>query len=164
MLYLALLPPVILGGLFDLKKGIIPNYLTFPLILGGLIFNAIAGNFVTSLIGFFVGFAIGFIAWTLKGMGGGDLKLIAALGAWMGLYPLTVVMLFSSLVGLLWFVLRSIHQKKFFNRVYDFLFGLYLFKVVGIKNLFKFEKDNTVPFGTCIAIGYIIALIQFIYL
>ena len=158
MLYLALLPPVIAGGLFDLKKGIIPNYLTFPLILGGITVNAFTGNIANSLIGFSVGFAVGFVAWVLKGMGGGDLKFIAALGAWLGLYPLTIVMLFSSLTGLLWFVLRSICKRKLFKQIYDFLVGLYLLRVVGMKNLFNFEKDHVVPFGTCIAIGYIIAL------
>lgn len=122
MLYLVLLPPVILGGIFDLRKGIIPNHLTFTLIASGLVFNIINGNAVMSVLGFGVAFAIGYFFWNfIGGIGGGDVKLIAGIGAWLGLYPLTVILLFSSLFGLLWFALRFISHIGSVNTAYTYL-------------------------------------------
>lgn len=161
MLYLALLPPVILGGIFDLRKGIIPNYLTFTLILTGLLFNIIAGNALMSVLGFGVAFAIGYFLWMfVGGIGGGDVKLIAGLGAWFGLYSLTVILMFSSLFGLLWLAIRFIRKKAIFKAIYNFFIGLYLVRATGIKNFLcpDFEKDKTIPFGACIAVGYMATL------
>ena len=164
MLYLVLLPPVILGGIFDLRKGIIPNYLTFTLIASGLVFNIINGNAVMSVLGFGVAFAIGYFFWNfIGGIGGGDVKLIAGIGAWLGLYPLTVILLFSSLFGLLWFALRFIREKAFFKILSGLLARLYFIRVIGLKNLLSEDlgKGGTIPYGVCIAVGYIIALIVF---
>lgn len=160
MLYLALVPPLMLGGFFDLKSGTIPNILTFGLIIAGLAINYFTGNFITSLIGFVVSFFVLFLLYVIKGgIGGGDVKLIAAIGAWIGLYPLAIVLLASSLIGMLWFAFRSIKKRTFYKKMMLYFYDFYLFKANKSMSVFNFEKENTVPFGTCIAIGYIVSLI-----
>ena len=72
---------------FDLTKKRIPNFLTFPAILWGLIsYTAIDGvsGLWFSLAGMLVGLAIFFIPFAMGGMGGGDVKLLAAVGALQG--------------------------------------------------------------------------------
>jgi prepilin peptidase CpaA len=59
-------------------------------ILDGLLF---------SLVGFLVAFVLLFILWILKTCGGGDVKLMAALGAWLG--PVLVVYVWLGSVGFL---------------------------------------------------------------
>lgn len=59
-------------------------------ILDGLLF---------SLVGFVVAFVLLFILWILKTCGGGDVKLMAALGAWLG--PVLVVYVWLGSVGFL---------------------------------------------------------------
>jgi len=88
----------------DLKSGKIYNLVTYPSILAGFIFNGFLSERL-SLIGFLVGFAPFAIA-SLKGLiGGGDAKLLGAVGA-IGGFPyvlnfLFVTFLLASLFGLL---------------------------------------------------------------
>ncbi len=92
----------------DLDTQLLPDSLTLPLIWIGLAFN-LASTY-TDLSSAVVGAMAGYLAlwsvyWLFKlatgkeGMGYGDFKLLAAIGAWLGwqLLPLTIVL--SSLVG-----------------------------------------------------------------
>ena len=72
---------------FDLTRKRIPNYLTFPAMVWGLISYTVMEGFSGlwfSLLGLLVGLAIFFIPFALGGMGGGDVKLLAAVGALQG--------------------------------------------------------------------------------
>lgn len=94
----------------DLDTQFLPDSITLPLLWAGLLFN-IAGGF-TDLRSAVIGAAAGYLSlwsvyWLFKlatgkeGMGFGDFKLLAALGAWFGWIALPLIMLASSLVGAL---------------------------------------------------------------
>jgi prepilin peptidase CpaA len=98
---------VVLGAtlflaLIDVRKYKIYNVFTYPLLLAGLIYNGWAGGtagLADALLGTLLGFGILLPFYVLGGMGGGDVKLMAAIGAWLGL-PLTfLVFLASSLAA-----------------------------------------------------------------
>jgi leader peptidase (prepilin peptidase)/N-methyltransferase len=86
----------------------LPDDITLPLIWAGLLVN-MGGTFVdlhSAVIGAIAGyFALWVVFWTYKlatgkeGMGYGDFKLLAAIGAWLGWKMLPVVILLSSFVG-----------------------------------------------------------------
>ena len=94
--------------LIDLKKQLLPDSLTLPLLWGGLLV-ALPGLFVdlrSSVIGAMAGYLLLWsVYWLFKlvtgkeGMGYGDFKLLAALGAWGGYSLLPQIVLLSSLVG-----------------------------------------------------------------
>ena len=72
---------------FDLTRNRIPNFLTFPAIVWGLAFYSATyglSGLWFSILGMFVGLAIFFIPFAMGGMGGGDVKLLAAVGALQG--------------------------------------------------------------------------------
>jgi leader peptidase (prepilin peptidase)/N-methyltransferase len=92
----------------DADTQLLPDDLTLPLLWCGLLLN-LNGTFV-SLNDAVIGAAAGYLSlwsvyWLFKlttgkeGMGYGDFKLLAALGAWMGWKMLPVIILLSSLVG-----------------------------------------------------------------
>jgi leader peptidase (prepilin peptidase)/N-methyltransferase len=92
----------------DLDTQLLPDDITLPLIWAGLLFN-IWGTF-TSLESAVIGAVAGYLAlwsvyWAFKlatgkeGMGYGDFKLLAAIGAFLGWKMLPAVILLSSLVG-----------------------------------------------------------------
>jgi leader peptidase (prepilin peptidase)/N-methyltransferase len=92
----------------DFDTQLLPDDLTYPLLWGGLLMN-VNGTFVP-LQDAVIGAAIGYLAlwsiyWLFKlatgkeGMGYGDFKLLAALGAWMGWTMLPTIILLSSVVG-----------------------------------------------------------------
>jgi leader peptidase (prepilin peptidase)/N-methyltransferase len=94
----------------DLDTQLLPDNLTLPLLWLGLIASVILTP--NSLADKVLGVVFGYLSlWSVnygfriltgkEGMGYGDFKLLAALGAWIGLGLLPVVILFSSLLGLL---------------------------------------------------------------
>ena len=87
---------------FDLTRKRIPNFLTFPAILWGLgyftITDGLSGLWF-SLLGLLVGLAIFFIPFAMGGMGGGDVKLMAAVGALQGWQFVFTVGLLTALAG-----------------------------------------------------------------
>ena len=92
----------------DIDTQLLPDSITLPLLWAGLLFN-LRGTFVdlhSAVIGAVAGYLILWIVyWVFKlatgkeGMGFGDFKLLAAIGAWLGWKMLPLVILASSLVG-----------------------------------------------------------------
>lgn len=98
---------VALSGI-DMDTQLLPDSITLPLLWLGLLINSFA--VFTDLSSAVWGAALGYLAlWGVfhafrlltgkEGMGYGDFKLLAALGAWMGWQALPVIILLSSLVG-----------------------------------------------------------------
>ena len=94
----------------DLDTQLLPDDITLPLLWAGLLIN-ISGTF-TDLAGAVIGAVAGYLSlwsvyWLFKlitgkeGMGYGDFKLLAAIGAWLGWQILLLTILLSSLVGAL---------------------------------------------------------------
>ncbi|MEW6119991.1 MAG: A24 family peptidase [Pseudomonadota bacterium] len=125
----------------DLDTALLPDSLTLPLVWLGLLFN-LQGHFA-SLPDAVVGAAAGYlILWSVywlfklatgkEGMGYGDFKLLAAIGAWLGWQMLPVTILLSSVVG----------------------------AVIGIAMIVFVKHDRRVPipFGPYLAGGGLVAL------
>ncbi|MDD5057966.1 MAG: A24 family peptidase [Sideroxydans sp.] len=125
----------------DFDTQLLPDSITLPLLWLGLLFN-LNGAF-TSLPNAVVGAVAGYLVlwsvyWLFKlvtgkeGMGYGDFKLLAAIGAWLGWQLLPLVILLSSLVG----------------------------AVVGIALIViaKHGRNIPIPFGPYLAGGGLIAL------
>lgn len=92
----------------DLDKMLLPDQITLPLLWLGLILSV--GSVYVSPTDAIIGAAAGYLSlwsiyWAFKlltgkeGMGYGDFKLLAALGAWLGWQHLPIVILLSSFVG-----------------------------------------------------------------
>ena len=92
----------------DLEHQILPDVITLPLLWLGL-FLSLGGMFIapsTAIIGAMAGYlSLWGVYWAFRlltgkeGMGYGDFKLLAALGAWIGWQTLPILILLSSLVG-----------------------------------------------------------------
>jgi len=92
----------------DFDTQLLPDSLTLPLVWAGLVAN-LAGLFVPladAVIGAVAGYLTLWIVYWLfrlirgkEGMGHGDFKLLAALGAWLGWQMLPLIVLLSSVVG-----------------------------------------------------------------
>ncbi len=117
----------------DLDCQLLPDNLTLPLLWLGLLINI--GGVYTDLVSAVIGAAAGYLSlWTIywafklitgkEGMGHGDFKLLAALGAWLGWQQLPLIVLLSSLVGAIIGTVILLLKKQ--DRQNAIAFGPYL--------------------------------------
>ena len=79
----------------------IPNKLTIPFFLAGWLYQGIfwgPTGLLDGLSGFALGFGTYFVAYFVRGAGGGDVKLMGALGVWLGLKMTLYLMILSTVI------------------------------------------------------------------
>ncbi|SFC55817.1 A24 family peptidase [Collimonas sp. OK412] len=126
----------------DADTQLLPDDLTLPLLWIGLLLN-LSGLFVPlhdAVIGAAAGYlSLWAIYWAFKlltgkeGMGYGDFKLLAALGAWLGWKMLPIIILFSSLVGAVVGIILIVFARR--------------------------GRDKPIPFGPYLAAAGLLALL-----
>ena len=119
--------------MIDIDHQLLPDDITLPLLWLGLLFNTV-DSFTTlqdAVIGAVAGYLFLWgIYWTFKlltgkeGMGYGDFKLLAALGAWLGWQMLPLIVLLSSLVGAVCGIALMVIKRR--GRDIPIPFGPYL--------------------------------------
>jgi len=93
----------------------IPNWLTYTLILSGLVQAITSGAVVgvgASLLGMLVGFALTFVFFAVGAMGGGDVKLLTGVGAWLGPWGVLLVFVVEAVVGMGQAVIQAAAQRR----------------------------------------------------
>ena len=131
----------------DLDTFYLPDDLTLPLLWMGLIFNLAGQGAFSDLPSAVIGATAGYLSlwlvfWLFKfatgkeGMGYGDFKLLAAIGAWLGWKMLPLVILLSSFVGAVIGVALIVLARR--GRNVPIPFGPYL-AIAGLVALFHGE-------------------------
>lgn len=86
----------------DLWTFKVPNVLTLPLLVGGVIYHSASSGrigFQDSIAGALVAFAVLLLPYIAGGMGAGDVKLVTGVGAWVGVPVIIYVLLVSCLAA-----------------------------------------------------------------
>jgi leader peptidase (prepilin peptidase)/N-methyltransferase len=133
---------LIVMAVIDIDHQLLPDNMTLPLLWAGLLLNlgSVHTDLASSVTGAIAGYIVLWSVYQLfrvltgkEGMGYGDFKLLAALGAWMGWQMLPLIVLLSSVVG----------------------------AVVGLALMGtgRLKRDKPMPFGPFIAAAGWIALI-----
>ncbi len=93
---------LVLAAAIDGWKLRVPNWITFPLVMGGWVYGAACFGWEGlgwSLLGTIVGLALLLPAYAIGGMGAGDVKLLAGVGAWVGGTDTLYAFCVSAIVG-----------------------------------------------------------------
>ena len=169
---LVIMAAALVAAMIDLRSRKIPNWLTLTVaaagMFGGFLFYAIQGDWtggwqwlLFSGKGWLVGIGLFLIPFMLGGMGGGDVKLLGAIGAFKGVGFVIETALFGALWGGVLALLAILLSKKT-GILKRFGFGLKLFAKTGgqagkdfmlpAENVSEKEKLY-VPYGVAIFLG-----------
>jgi leader peptidase (prepilin peptidase)/N-methyltransferase len=127
----------------DFDTRLLPDILTLPLLWAGIVFNLLTGRvpLEDAVIGAVAGYLfLWSVYWSFKlatgkeGMGYGDFKLLAAIGAWLGWQALPLAVVLASVVGAL--------------------------AGIGLVALGRHQRNTPMPFGPFLAVAGLIALFQ----
>ena len=168
---IVVLTAALIAAVTDVWKFKVYNALTLPLMVSGLIYHGLRGDLGGSLLGILFGFAALIVLYIIGGMGAGDVKLMAAVGAWLGM-PLTYyVFLASSLAAGVY----AIGLVLWTGRVGETVVNLHIFwlrlssvgRYLGSEDRIESEvrrsdrRTRIIPFAAMVAIGIVATLLWF---
>jgi prepilin peptidase CpaA len=161
-----------IAAVTDWHSFTIRNVITLPLILSGILYHALVNDsagFFDSVGAVCLMAAILFVPYVLGGMGAGDLKLMAGVGAWLGIRQTFYVLIASSLAAGVYALVLVVQRRELKRTLLNFQVMYYKFRSLGA-HLGPDERIETIvggddrrrraiPFGVMVALGVIIVLV-----
>jgi prepilin peptidase CpaA len=159
---------LVVAAVIDGLKLKVPNWITYPMIFAGWIYSAtcVAGypwweGLLYSLAGTAVGLALLLPAYAIGGMGAGDVKLLAGVGAWVWSTDTLYAFAASAIIGGIIAVIMVLLKKSWFK--HQTQFWMICNEILTVKDPEKLaaiaaERKPTMmllPYGIPIAIGSI---------
>jgi len=142
----------------------IPNWLVFPFLLAGVIVSTVIhgwSGFVDSLSGVLLAALLLGLFYLVGGMGMGDVKLCASVGAWIGPHQLVFALLFMGFAGgvmAFGWAIQGRFLKEMLSGTSDLIFG---FAKRGLRPhptlVLANPSTRRLPYAPAIAIGAILS-------
>jgi len=158
--FVAALAVAAAGCATDLRSGRIPNLLTFGAAAGAAGFHLAdqgLSGLGLALGGWLVGGLLFLPLYVLRGMGGGDVKLMAALGAWIGPGLALWLALYAALAGGVLALVVAIARGRLRQSLANVWSILVFWRIVGMQPHPVFTIDSSpsirLPYAVPIAVG-----------
>jgi prepilin peptidase CpaA len=154
--------PAAAAGWTDWRSRRIPNWLTVPGLFIGIAANALAGGWggaKDSLLGAGLGLALLLPLVLIRSLGGGDWKLVGALGAFLGWQRLIAVLLSTVLVAAVMAVVLVVWKKRVRQTLRNLgrmLASFFTLHLPGPELTLDNPESLKVPFGVAVAIAVIL--------
>jgi len=155
---------LIVAAYIDGKELRVPNWITFPMVLSGLIYCTVTeglNGLGFGLLGMVVGLLTLLPLYAVGGMGAGDVKLMAGIGAWLGASATWNAFIATVVVGAVMAIAMVLYRKSWEKHYGQFLLILGEFK--SIKDPAKLSEIAAerkprmllLPYGIPICVGSI---------
>ncbi len=143
----------------------VPNWLTFPMIVSGWVYSGVAFGWeglLYSLAGTAAGLALLLPLYAIGGMGAGDVKLLAGVGAWMHATHTFWAFAFTAVVGAIMAVCMVVYKRSWTKHKSQFF--MILQEIAEVKDPTKLSEIAAqrkssmflLPYGIPIAVGSIL--------
>ncbi len=160
---------LVAGAVTEVRDGKVYNWLTYPAVVVGLLLGLAAGwaegdvgeVVLNRLAGLGLGFGVLFLAFMMGGMGGGDVKLMAAVGAFLG-WPGTLhAVFYSFLVAAVIGLVGAVRTGRLGQLLRRIGWAVRLMRLPGAR-LDEAAPEETlrVPFGLAVCIGTLWAVVE----
>jgi prepilin peptidase CpaA len=161
--YVIALAVALAACITDLRTRRIPNALTFGAAAAGLVFHAAWGSGPGfSVAGWAVGVAVFFVPFVLGGLGGGDVKLLGALGAWLGPKLVLWLALYTGIAGGVLAVIVAIANDYLRQAISNIWLLLAHWRVAGFRPLHEVSlagsRGPRLAYAVPILVGTVCAL------
>ena len=155
---------LILAAWIDGRELKVPNWITLPMILSGLVYSTCVGGLSglgAGVLGMCVGLLTLLPLHAVGGMGAGDVKLMAGVGAWMGWEITFAAFCVSTVIGAVMAVVMVLSKRRMKHHYENFL--LILSEWMVIRNPYELSRIAAkrkhsmmlLPYGIPICIGTI---------
>jgi prepilin peptidase CpaA len=149
---------------FDVRTRRIPNWLTFPAAALGLVAATAAHGgpgIVSSATGLLVGLLLFFPLFALRGLGAGDVKLMGAIGAWLGTSVVFGVAFYTTLAGGVLALVLIVRHRYGRQAIRNLWLLLTHWRVVGLRPLDALTLETSagpkLPYALPTAVGLALA-------
>jgi prepilin peptidase CpaA len=150
----------LMGAVIDVRSARIPNRLTYTALLAALMLRtAVLGlsGLKSGALGMLVAGGLFLLLFMLGAMGGGDMKLMAAVGAWVGSMQVMILILAAALAGGILAIGGVIFSKAVGRTLRNIMHLIYYRLTSGLQphpqlNV-QASGSQRVPFGVAIAVG-----------
>ncbi len=149
------------AGVTDFRRRRIPNWLTYPAVPIAILLHAIADGWPgarLSLLGVALGLGLLLPFVLLRSLGGGDWKLVGALGAFFGPRLLWQVLLWTLLVNAVMAIILIVTRKRLLRTLRNIgsLFAAFFrFHLPGADLTIDSPEAIKVPFGVAAAVAVV---------
>jgi len=157
----------IAGAVSDVRSNRIPNWLTYGGLALALTLRAAVGGWRSleqGVGGMLLGGGVFFVFFLVRGMGAGDVKLMAAVGAWVGPHPTLSVLIATALAGGVLAVVYMVIYKRVGSTLRNLgaLLRFHLRAGVRPHPELNLQGPETIrlPYGLAIAMGTLYLLIS----
>jgi len=148
----------------DVRSRRIPNWLTLAMVATGIVQSFTPLAVTTpgeSFIGLLVGFALPFVLYTLGGLGAGDVKLLAGVGAWVGAWPLVMIVVAAALIGLVLIVVQCAYHRRLLalaTNTWALAMSMLLVRRLGVAHVVETGKtrrtlERQLPYAVPVLLG-----------
>ncbi|MEA3386096.1 MAG: A24 family peptidase [Thermodesulfobacteriota bacterium] len=152
---------VVVAALIDVRSRRIPNYLTLSGWGAGLMYHVVTGGLeglMFSFAGLVLGICLLIFFYLLGGVGAADVKLMGAIGAFLGWKGVFIAFLFSAIIGGLYSVAAMAEAgvlRKILKNILETVKGFFLAKSISYEPV---NRNLKICYGLPIALGTIFSL------
>lgn len=150
----------LVGAVTDVRSARLPNRLTYTAVIAGLVLRAAMMGWTglkSGLIGIAIAGGLFCVLYVMGAMGGGDMKMMAAVGAWVGRTHVLTVLVAIALAGGVLALVSIVFNKNLIQTVRNAVRLLIFRFTAGLEphpemNV-QAPGSRRVPFGVAIAMG-----------
>jgi prepilin peptidase CpaA len=155
----------------DLRTRKIRNWLTLCLVLTGIAHSLVSSHALTptvtlsdSLLGTLAGFGLPLTLFIIGALGGGDVKLLAGVGAWLGVWGVVEVFLAAAIVGMVIILVQCAARgrlKVLFSNTFVLVLNFLHVRELGIESVAQTGKscrsvDRPLPYAIPVLLAVVL--------